>query len=54
MLTFMMLKDYERENDKISLSEIYDLLDLLNVKLYHYQKLYIKLLLKELRIIENE
>lgn len=43
-----------RENDKISLMEIYDLLDLLNIKLYHYQKLYIKLLLQELRMIKNE
>ena len=38
-----------RENEKISLIEIYDLLNLLNIKLYHYQKLYIKLFLEELR-----
>ena len=42
------------ENDKINLIEIYDLLDLLNIKLYNYQKLYIKLLLEELRKWENE
>lgn len=52
------MNNKDRENDKTSSIEIEieidNLLDLLNIELCNYQKLYIKSLLEELRMIENE